>query len=195
MASSPDTFNMDSKKDIDVAELPSPTASVVDDYDSKPAKVAYRKADIRILLFYSVVYLFMRINVSNITNTAIINIDEGDGIKKQLGNLTSSQWAWVIAVFYYPYMLFEPASTVLLKRFSPSTWMCDTRGLKPCPQSETFADLLLFYLQVSDNDLMGEIHSTTSLLELTTIGRHLHVPGRDTELRWHYGDQILPWLG
>ncbi|KAF2169082.1 hypothetical protein M409DRAFT_65369 [Zasmidium cellare ATCC 36951] len=114
---------MDSKKDVDVAELPSPTASVVDDYDSKPAKVAYRKADIRILLFYSVVYLFMRINVSNITNTAIINIDEGDGIKKQLGNLTSSQWAWVISVFYFPYMFAEPASTVLLKHFSPSVWM------------------------------------------------------------------------
>lgn len=113
---------MDSKNDVDIAELPSPTSSVVD-YDSKSAKVAYRKADIRILLFYSVVYLFMRINVSNITNTAIMNVDEGAGIKKQLGNLSSSQWAWVISIFYYPYMLAEPASTVLLKHFSPSVWM------------------------------------------------------------------------
>ncbi|KAK4500084.1 hypothetical protein PRZ48_008270 [Zasmidium cellare] len=123
MAASLDTFNGDSKKDVDVAEVPSPTASVVDDYDSKAAKVAYRKADKRILLFYSIVYLFMRINVSNITNTAIINIDEGDGIKKQLGNLTSSQWAWVISVFYYPYLFAEPASTLLLKQFTPSVWM------------------------------------------------------------------------
>lgn len=58
-------------------------------------KAAQKKVDRRIILWYSFVYLIMRIHVSNITNTAIINIEEGDGIKKQLGNLTSGQWAWV----------------------------------------------------------------------------------------------------
>lgn len=52
-----------------------------------------------------------------------INIEQGTGIKKQLGNLTSSQWAQILSIFYYPYLFFEPLSTLMLKRFSPSVWM------------------------------------------------------------------------
>jgi len=86
-------------------------------------KSAQKKVDRRLILWYSFVYLVMRIHVSNITNTAIINIEEGDGIRAQLGNLTSGQWAWVLSIFYYPYMFAEPVSTMMLKRFSPSVWM------------------------------------------------------------------------
>lgn len=106
-------------KDVSIFESASPSPSIRD-VDPTKLKTAYRKVDIRLLLWYSFVYLIMRIHVSNITNTAIINIEEGNGIKKELGNLTSEQWAWVLSIFYYPYMLFEPASTLLLKRFSPS---------------------------------------------------------------------------
>jgi hypothetical protein len=95
----------------------------IEDGSKTTLQKAYRKVDYRVLLWYSFVYLIMRINVSNITNTAIINIEEGTGIKKQLGNLTSEQWAWAISIFFYPYMAAEPASTLLLKRFSPSVWM------------------------------------------------------------------------
>lgn len=108
---------------VPAVESDSPTTGSIKSIDAATLKRAQKKADIRITLWYSFVYLVMRIHVSNITNVAIINIDQGDGIKKQLGNLTSQQWAWVIAIFYYPYMFFEPASTMLLKRFSPSTWM------------------------------------------------------------------------
>lgn len=59
----------------------------------------HRQADLRILLWYSFVYLIMRIDVTNITNTAIINIEEGNGIKKELGNLSSGQWAWALSIF------------------------------------------------------------------------------------------------
>lgn len=83
----------------------------------------YRKVDIKLPLWYSFVYLIMRIHVSNVSNTAIMNLEQGDGIKKQLGHLTSGQWAWVLSIFYYPYMIFEPPSTLLLKRFTPSVWM------------------------------------------------------------------------
>ncbi|PPJ49632.1 hypothetical protein CBER1_02173 [Cercospora berteroae] len=95
------------------------TASVNDAH----LRSAYRKSDLRLLYWYSFVYLWMRIHASNITNTAIINIETGDGIKTQLGNLTSGEWAWCLAIFYYPYAAFEPASTLLLKRFSPRVWM------------------------------------------------------------------------
>lgn len=84
---------------------------------------AHRKVDRRLVLWYSFVYLIMRIHVSNISNTAIINLEEGDGIKAQLGNLTSQQWAWVLSIFYYPYMLLEPFATLALKRFTPRLWM------------------------------------------------------------------------
>jgi hypothetical protein len=67
--------------------------------DEKLLKKAHGKVDKRLLLWYSFVYLIMRIHVSNISNTAIINLEEGDGIKKQLGNLTSEQWAWALSIF------------------------------------------------------------------------------------------------
>lgn len=62
-------------------------------------KKAQRKVDKRLLIWYSFVYLVMRVHVSNITNTAIINLEDGDGIKQQLGNLSSQQWAWALSIF------------------------------------------------------------------------------------------------
>lgn len=90
---------------------------------AKHLKIAHRKVDKRLLLWYAFVYLIMRIHVSNISNTAIMNLEQGTGIRKQLGNLSSSQWAWALSIFYYPYMFFEPLATLALKRFSPSVWM------------------------------------------------------------------------
>lgn len=87
-------------------------------------KSAHKKVDTRLVLWYSLVYLVMRIHVSNISNTAIINLEHpGHGIREQLGGLTSGQWAWVLSVFYYPYMLLEPLATLALKRFTPRVWM------------------------------------------------------------------------
>ncbi|KAF2715733.1 MFS general substrate transporter [Pleomassaria siparia CBS 279.74] len=86
-------------------------------------KSAHRKVDKRLLGWYAFVYLIMRIHVSNISNSAIINLEQGTGIKKQLGNLSSSQWAMALSIFYYPYMVFEPFATLALKHFSPSVWM------------------------------------------------------------------------
>lgn len=95
----------------------------VDAVDNPELKAAHRKVDRRLLLWYAFVYLIMRIHVSNISNAAIINLEEGTGIKKQLGGLTSLQWAWCLSIFYYPYMVFEPVATLALKRYSPSVWM------------------------------------------------------------------------
>ncbi|KAK5106595.1 hypothetical protein LTS08_000716 [Lithohypha guttulata] len=122
----------DNRSEAAIGEVKVPVRGITSDTDSasttdtdEPSllKKAQKKVDKKIILWYSLVYLIMRIHVSNITNTAIINIEEGDGIKKQLGNLTSAQWAWVLSIFYYPYMFFEPVSTLMLKRFSPSKWM------------------------------------------------------------------------
>lgn len=117
----PSVINEDASKEPTTTL--SPTASSLTTTQSLITKAAYRKADIRLLLWYSFVYLIMRIHVQNVTNSAIMNLETGHGIKAQLGGLSSEQWAMVISIFYYPYMFLEPPATLLLKRFSPSKWM------------------------------------------------------------------------
>jgi MFS family permease len=86
-------------------------------------KAAHRKLDKRLLCWYAFVLVFMRTNMNTISNTAIMNLEEGKGIKKELGNLSSSQWAWALSILYYPYMFCEPLATLALKYFSPNVWM------------------------------------------------------------------------
>lgn len=91
--------------------------------DTTTLKAAHEKIDKRLLYWYAFVFLIMHINVKNITNTAIMNLEQGTGIKRQLGNLSSAQWAWALSIFYYPYMCFEPLATLMLKHWSPNVWM------------------------------------------------------------------------
>jgi MFS family permease len=104
------------------SDLPNSEISSVSP-SGKSLKAAHRKADIRLLCWYAFVFLIMRMNVNNISNTAIMNLEQGTSIKKELGNLSSSQWAWALSIFWYPYMFLEPLATLMLKRFSPSVWM------------------------------------------------------------------------
>jgi sugar phosphate permease len=135
----------------------SPAPSSLTSPQSLIEKAAYRKADIRLLLWYSFVYLIMRIHVQNVTNSAIMNLESGHGIKQQLGGLSSEQWAMVISIFYYPYMFLEPPATLLLKRFSPSKWMARimiTWGIISMCQgaAQTYAGLLVcrFFLGAAE---------------------------------------------
>ena len=86
-------------------------------------KAVRRKVDKRLVCWYAFVFIFMKTNISNISNAAIMNLEEGNGIKKELGGLESSEWAWALSTFYYPYLSFEPLATLALKRFSPNAWM------------------------------------------------------------------------
>lgn len=91
---------------------------------SKPEleRTVMRKIDRWLVGFYSLVYVFRVIDSANYSNAAIINLENGTGIKKQLG-LTPSQWAWSLSIFSYSYMVFEPTNTLAMKVFSPSRWM------------------------------------------------------------------------
>lgn len=51
-----------------------------------------RKVDLWLVGYYSLVYIFRVIDSANYSNAAIINLEHGTGIKKQLG-LSPSQWA------------------------------------------------------------------------------------------------------
>ncbi|KAH0442452.1 high-affinity nicotinic acid transporter [Colletotrichum camelliae] len=90
--------------------------------DAVLEKRIMRKIDLWLVGFYSLVYVFRVIDSANYSNAAIINLEAGTGIKKQLG-FTPSQWAWTLSIFSYSYLIFEPTNTVLLKLFKPSRWM------------------------------------------------------------------------
>ncbi|KAF7530998.1 hypothetical protein G7054_g9296 [Neopestalotiopsis clavispora] len=81
-----------------------------------------RKIDWWLVGFYSLVYIFRVIDSANFSNAAIINLENGTGIKKQL-SLNASQWAWTLSISSYSYLIFEPPNTLLLKVFRPSRWM------------------------------------------------------------------------
>ncbi|KAL4878078.1 major facilitator superfamily domain-containing protein [Aspergillus karnatakaensis] len=91
-------------------------------YDAEFEKRVMRKVDLWLVGFYSFVYIFRVIDSSNYANAAIINLEEGNGIKAELG-FSPSQWSWSQSIFSYSYMLFEPTNTILLKYFKPSRWM------------------------------------------------------------------------
>ncbi|KAI1401287.1 MFS general substrate transporter [Hypoxylon fuscum] len=90
--------------------------------DPKLEKAVMKKIDFWLVGFYSLVYIFRVIDSGNYSNAAIINLENGTGIKKQLG-LSPSQWAWTLSIFSYSYMIFEPTNTLAMKVFSPSKWM------------------------------------------------------------------------
>ncbi|OTA98591.1 hypothetical protein M426DRAFT_107838 [Hypoxylon sp. CI-4A] len=95
---------------------------ITPEVDSKFQKTVMRKIDLWLVGFYSLVYIFRVIDSANYSNAAIINLENGTGIKKQLG-LSASQWAWTLSIFSYSYMIFEPTNTLAMKIFSPSRWM------------------------------------------------------------------------
>jgi MFS family permease len=129
----------------------------LDSLPEETLKTAHHKVDKRLLCWYAFVFLIMRMNVNNISNTAIMNLEQGTGIKKQLGNLSSSQWGWALSIFWYPYMFLEPLATLMLKRFTPSIWMSRimlTWGIISICQGAThnYAGILLcrFFLGVAE---------------------------------------------
>ncbi|KAH8784303.1 retrograde regulation protein 2 [Hyaloscypha finlandica] len=85
-------------------------------------KRVLKKVDFWLVWFYSLVYIFRVIDSSNYSNAAIINLENGTNIKKQL-HLSPNQWAWTLSIFSYSYLFFEPTNTLLLKSFRPSRWM------------------------------------------------------------------------
>ncbi|KAI1615228.1 retrograde regulation protein 2 [Exophiala viscosa] len=91
-------------------------------FDANVRKRALRKVDFWLVGFYSTVYIFRVIDSSNYSNAAIINLEDGTGIKKEL-HLNAAKWAWTLSIFSYSYLIFEPTNTLLLKAFRPSRWM------------------------------------------------------------------------
>lgn len=111
------TYAIDADSRRDVEDSASDTL-VKKAYERKILK----KIDFWLVGYYSLVYIFRVIDSSNYSNAAIINLENGTGIKKQL-HLDPNQWAWTLSIFSYSYLFFEPTNTLLLKSFRPSRWM------------------------------------------------------------------------
>lgn len=72
-------------------------------------RTAYRKIDLRLLLWYCASIVVLRMSRTNITNADIINLEQGTGIKAQLGNLTATQWSWVLSAGYFRLCSWSPS--------------------------------------------------------------------------------------
>ena len=96
----------------------------VSQMDSKTAlRTAYRKTDLRLVAWYTLVFLILRTEAHNITNAAIMNVEAGTDVQHQLGDLTSEQWALILSISHYPQLLFGPVAVLLLKVFTPKTFI------------------------------------------------------------------------
>lgn len=73
-----------SLKEARVTET-SPSPSITEQ-QAQHQKAVYRKVDFRILLWYSFVYLIMRIDVSNISNTAIVSVQSAQDVSASKSN-------------------------------------------------------------------------------------------------------------
>ena len=101
----------------------SPPSSQTTGESNAALKTAFRKTDLRLVAWYAFVLLVLRVEAHNIANAAIMNIEAGTDIQRQLGNLTSEQWALILSAPTYLHIVFEPVSTLLMKKFSPRRWM------------------------------------------------------------------------
>ncbi|GAA5866147.1 hypothetical protein JCM8547_000613 [Rhodosporidiobolus lusitaniae] len=93
-----------------------------DKYASINRKKLLRKMDWHILPYVMLTYMVVRLDLNNINNAGTLNKETGHSLKQVL-NLNAKQWANVIMVFYFPYMVSEPLCTPLVKKTSPSIWL------------------------------------------------------------------------
>ncbi|KAJ3063002.1 hypothetical protein HK102_008587, partial [Quaeritorhiza haematococci] len=83
-----------------------------------------RKMDRRIIPFIALLYLLSFLDRVNIGNARVVGFKNGAGdMERQLG-LTASQYNWTISIFFFGYVLFEVPSNLMLKRATPSKWIC-----------------------------------------------------------------------
>lgn len=59
----------------------------------------------------------------SLTIQAIMNVEAGNDIKRQLGPLTDKQWAQILGAFHYPILAIEPLSTFLFNWLTPRQFM------------------------------------------------------------------------
>ncbi|BGP34909.1 hypothetical protein JCM10296v2_006733 [Rhodotorula toruloides] len=93
-----------------------------DRFASIDRKKLLRRIDKRILIYICITYMFVRLDLNNISNAGTMNSEVKHSLKQVL-HLSAGQWAWVLSAFYYPYAVAEPICTFFVKATSPSIWL------------------------------------------------------------------------
>lgn len=75
-----------------------------------------RRIDLRVVPFLALLYLVAFLDRINIANAKVFYLS--DDLK-----LTGVQYNTALTIFFVPYVVFELASNILLKRFSPRVWL------------------------------------------------------------------------
>jgi hypothetical protein len=88
----PEAVLVASKEAGSSALSPSPDKLSLRTPNHKASKSVRRKVDNRLLAYYSVVYLFMRINVTNVTNTAIMVSPSSQSTKRHHAIFLEQYW-------------------------------------------------------------------------------------------------------
>lgn len=150
-------------------------SSMITEQQTKDHKAVYRKVDFRILLWYSFVYLIMRIHVSNITNTAIV--------RTALGVITP-----------------DPTQLTCLSMADQRRTRHRHQGAARQPHQlamgMVFVVILLSVplLRAALNiDAEALLAISMDVQDHGHLGNHLNVPRRHAQFRWPRGDPLLPW--
>lgn len=88
-----------------------------DDYPEAFKKRVARKIDLHLMAPLWVIFVFGFLDRINLGNVAVL------GITPELG-LTGNDFSIAMQVFFVPYILLDIPSNIILKRFTPSTWLC-----------------------------------------------------------------------
>ncbi|KAI1177947.1 putative allantoate permease [Nemania sp. FL0916] len=103
-------------KDPNTVESVSTVAVDEDALSATEAASLMRRIDLRVLPMLFLIYVVAFLDRANISNALTLSLP------KEL-HLTASQPNIALAVFFVPYILFEVPSNVLMRKFSPRTWL------------------------------------------------------------------------
>ncbi|KAI9045067.1 putative transmembrane transporter [Aspergillus affinis] len=84
--------------------------------DKKKESALMRKIDLHLMVSLWIVFVFGFLDRINLGNVSVL------GILQEL-NMTGTDMSIVMQIFFVPYILADIPSNIILKRFSPSTWI------------------------------------------------------------------------
>ncbi|KAH6718177.1 major facilitator superfamily domain-containing protein [Leptodontidium sp. MPI-SDFR-AT-0119] len=96
----------------EIFDIPTPDESI---------KALYRKVDLRLIPWPAISYFLLRTDSGSLTISAILNAEGKHSLRQHL-SVTLTQWTWALSTFVYSYGFFEPISSFLTKKFTPSKW-------------------------------------------------------------------------
>eukprot|EP01103_Thecamoeba_quadrilineata_P011200 TRINITY_DN2624_c0_g1_i6.p1 TRINITY_DN2624_c0_g1~~TRINITY_DN2624_c0_g1_i6.p1 ORF type:complete len:135 (+),score=19.25 TRINITY_DN2624_c0_g1_i6:391-795(+) len=86
------------------------------DWTDEEERAVLWKLDTRLVPFLAVLYLLSFLDRANIGNARIAGLEED-------ANLSSSEFNWIISIFFVGYCTFEIPSNLMLRIVPPAKWI------------------------------------------------------------------------